>query len=339
MSNLIDRYVYDVTRRLPEKERSEVDKELRANVYDMLPEEAGEEEIKRVLYQLGSPARLAEQYRQDPRYLISPAVYGDYVRTLKWVLPLVGCIMLGLGVILGIVEAMGEGNWLRSDVIASVLSEGFSMGLSSAVQVLLWTTIGFVIADRAGAKESGGEKQWKVEELAEIPVEHKGGIPLSDCIVELALTVVFSVVAILACAGVLPVAFSLSDSNLQVLSVFSPEFLSACIPAIAVLGLFGVCEYGIKLKDRRWTPLVCCATIVSKLAGMCAVLVTVNRPDMFSQEFLAYVKGVQWSDFDLLRLFGQGGIGPVILVFSAVVVACTLAGCAWAVYKTLKARR
>lgn len=41
MNNLIERYVYDVTRRLPEKDRDEVSSELKSNIYDMLPENAG----------------------------------------------------------------------------------------------------------------------------------------------------------------------------------------------------------------------------------------------------------------------------------------------------------
>ena len=79
-NNWIERYVYDVARRLPEKDREEVKKELRANIYDMLPENAGNEQVKKVLYELGSPASLAEKYRQKPRYLISPAYYDEYVR-------------------------------------------------------------------------------------------------------------------------------------------------------------------------------------------------------------------------------------------------------------------
>ena len=93
-TNLIERYVHDVARRLPEKEREDVKDELRANIYDMLPEGASEEQIRNVLYELGSPASLAGKYRQNPRYLISPAYYDEYVNVLKWVLPLVGVIVM-----------------------------------------------------------------------------------------------------------------------------------------------------------------------------------------------------------------------------------------------------
>src|SRR5574344_277501 len=78
MKNLIDRYVFDVVRRLPEGERGDVERELRANIRDMLPEDSQEAETVRVLESLGDPRKLAEQYRANPRYLISPAMFEQY---------------------------------------------------------------------------------------------------------------------------------------------------------------------------------------------------------------------------------------------------------------------
>ena len=48
-NNLIERYVHDVARRMPDKEREDVKQELRANIYDMLPEGASEDAVKKVL--------------------------------------------------------------------------------------------------------------------------------------------------------------------------------------------------------------------------------------------------------------------------------------------------
>ena len=38
MNEMIERYINVVVKRLPEKERIEIERELRANIYDMLPE-------------------------------------------------------------------------------------------------------------------------------------------------------------------------------------------------------------------------------------------------------------------------------------------------------------
>ena len=89
---MIKRYVYDVTRRLPENQREEVGKELQANINDMLPNDPTEEDIKKVLVELGEPRILASSYRQKPRYLISPEWMDDYFQTLKIVMIVFGVI-------------------------------------------------------------------------------------------------------------------------------------------------------------------------------------------------------------------------------------------------------
>ena len=168
-NNLIERYVYDVARRLPEKDREDVKKELRANIYDMLPEGMGDEAVKKVLYELGSPASLAEKYRTRPRYLISPAYFDEYVNALKWILPLVGVLVMLIGFAVGAFDAAKSGSTSVPFVISGVISQGVSMGVSAAFQALVWTTIGFVIAEHSGEKKPKvGEHGWRVEDLPEV---------------------------------------------------------------------------------------------------------------------------------------------------------------------------
>lgn len=338
MDNLIERYVYDVTRRLPEKERDEVSKELKSNIYDMLPESADENEIKTVIYRLGAPASLADKYRR-PRYLISPAVYDDYMRVLRWVLPLVGGVVLAIGMIWGAINAIKDGMVDLSYLIRSIMSNGISFGVSAAFQALVWVTAGFAIAERTGAKANKNrERNWKIEDLPEVLPNDKRKIPLSDSIAELALTVVFSALAILLCSGMLPVAFIIMDGNTQIRTLFGSGFLASCVPAIAVMALLGVCECIAKIKERRWTPLVCGAVMARNIANICIIVYLINRPDLFSTEFINFMQGIDAGKFDLLRFMGTGGTNPVIILISVVVVVCSLAECGHAVYRTLKDR-
>ena len=86
MKNMIERYVYDVIRRLPEDNREEVKKELYLNIDDMLGSNRSEEHIEQILLELGEPRLLALKYQTKERYLISPAYYDDYIRVLKVVI-------------------------------------------------------------------------------------------------------------------------------------------------------------------------------------------------------------------------------------------------------------
>ncbi|MEZ4627767.1 MAG: hypothetical protein R2912_06685 [Eubacteriales bacterium] len=52
--------------------------------------------MKKVLYELGSPVSLAEKYRTHPRYR-SPACFGRQHAALKWILPLVGVLVMLIG--------------------------------------------------------------------------------------------------------------------------------------------------------------------------------------------------------------------------------------------------
>ncbi len=336
MKNLIERYVYDVSRRLPEKDKYEVSDELRANIYDMLPPDAADDDITSVLTELGSPASLAEKYRQNPRYLISPAYYDEYVRALKWVLPLVGAIVMIIGMILGAVQAMGGEPVSAADIISSVLSKGISMGLNAALQALFWITIGFVIAERTGAyPASTGE--WSVNDLPEILPDDKRRIPLSDSIVELVLTVIFAALAVLLCLGKLPIAFIIQDGETQIRSLFSPGFLSACAPAIVAMALLDIGELVVKIKQRRWTPAVCAAAIISAVVNMAVMLYLVNRPNIFSAEFVEFIASLDLAGFDLLSIMQTQAASPSIIV-SVVIIAIFLLECGTALYKTFSKR-
>src|SRR5215510_3924212 len=94
--SLIDRYVAEVGRHLPEKNRDDIEAEIRSTVEDMIDErsesstQAGkpvnEEVIAALLEELGDPKLLAYKYTPARNSLIGPDWYGVYVETLKRVL-------------------------------------------------------------------------------------------------------------------------------------------------------------------------------------------------------------------------------------------------------------
>lgn len=136
---------------------------------------------------------------------------------MKWVLPFVGIIALVIGMILGAIDAIENEMVDTSYLISKLFSSGISLGASAVLQALLWTTVGFAIAERTGgnAKESN-EREWKVDDLPELKPDNKDRIPLSDSVTELVITVVFSVIAIIVCTGKLPFIFMLQSGDIQV---------------------------------------------------------------------------------------------------------------------------
>src|SRR3954454_11494729 len=92
--NLIEVYIQQVTRRLPEKSREDIGLELRSTIEDMLPDDYTEDEVKSVLEQLGNPALLASGYRDQPMHLIGPRYFDIYSTLLEMILPIAGVISL-----------------------------------------------------------------------------------------------------------------------------------------------------------------------------------------------------------------------------------------------------
>lgn len=89
-SPLIDRYIYDVVRRLPKDQRKDIELELRALIDDMLGGAAEESEVAGVLQNLGKPADLARRYRESEPCVVGPENYETYRLVLKIVLICVG---------------------------------------------------------------------------------------------------------------------------------------------------------------------------------------------------------------------------------------------------------
>lgn len=326
-NNLIERYVYDVARRLPEKDREDVKKELRANIYDMLPEGASEDAVKKVLYELGSPASLAEKYRTRPRYLISPAYFDEYLNALKWILPLVGVLVMLIGFAVGAFDAAKSASTYVPFVISGILSKGVSMGVSAAFQALVWTTIGFVIAEHSGEKKKTGEHGWRIEELPEVQ-NAKASIPLSEGIAELVLSVVFSILGILFCTGRMPFAMMFAQGDMVFYNIFSQSFLDMLVPFILVSLLFSVVQSIAKIKDRRWSIFVCVATVVKSLVDMSFSLYLINQPNILNKAFYDFLAeaGVMQA------LPNISGRNVFVILFSVIIIFGTISE----VIKTIK---
>src|SRR5699024_5117496 len=102
--DLVDRYIYAVTQKVPQAQRKDIADELRGLIEDMLDERAEEStakenNIEEVLLELGSPRELADKYRGTKKYLIGPALFDTYVSTLKIVLVVVS-VGIGIGFII-----------------------------------------------------------------------------------------------------------------------------------------------------------------------------------------------------------------------------------------------
>jgi hypothetical protein len=164
-TTLTDRYVDATLRRLPRRQRPDVERELRASIADAVDDrvqasgDAGDVEAA-VLTELGDPARLAAAYADRPLQLIGPALYLDYTRLLTTLLATVVPAVAATVAILGIFAG-----GTASAVIGDTLSATFMTG----IQVAFWTTVVFVVIERSPGRGAAPAQPWTPAALPEPP--------------------------------------------------------------------------------------------------------------------------------------------------------------------------
>ena len=344
MKHMIDRYVYDVVRRLPDKDGEEVTRELRANIADMISDDANDEEIKMTLERLGDPALLAEQYRTNARYLIAPRVYNDYIRALKWILPMVGGILLLVGSITGAMNAAGEIGLNGRDFFVTVIARALATGIASAVDgmvwALVWTTFGFTISDRARNRKGKDKRAWTISQLRDDLPQESASISLSDSITELVVILVCAVIGVLTCLGIIPVIISLQDGNHQVLAMFSDSFVYDCIPVIIIVALLNAGECIVKIVRRRWSVMVCGTVVFCNAVGVALMIYLITRPNVFNPEFITFMRDRNFWPINALQFGGIPlGKNAVLIAIGAIVAAFSLHECVMAIYQTIRERQ
>src|SRR5262249_9349154 len=102
--NLIDKYIAEVGRHLPRKNRADIGAEIRSTLEDMLDErtqgkvQADEAAVMEVLKDYGAPREVAATY-QTHQYLIGPRLFSIFEMVLRIVFSvLIVVSLVGLGV-------------------------------------------------------------------------------------------------------------------------------------------------------------------------------------------------------------------------------------------------
>lgn len=248
---IVDRYVYAVTQRVPQQQRTDIEKELRGLIEDMLDDkqvegETAEGSIEAVLLELGSPIELAAKYRGYKKYIIGPELYESYLIVVRIVLI---SIAIGLTVVLGIEIAVDP------IAVQNPIKDYFGTLISACMEGFAWVTIAFILIEHRGnnvAQKSiaGIKKEWKPSDLAPIPNEKsriRRGRPIASIIFTMLFVMVFTFST--EYIGII----RLHGETTTVSSFLNPDVFRSYLPFIWVLALFIIIKEGIKLVTGRWT--------------------------------------------------------------------------------------
>lgn len=191
MTTLTDRYVDATLRRLPARQRPDIEKELRASIADAIDDRrsAGDDEAQAetaVLTGLGDPARLAAGYADRPLQLIGPAVFLDYLRVLTALLATVVPI---------VVVAIGAVGVMRHRGLFDLIGGAIGAGITAGVHIAVWTTVFFALLDRVPDRRWTPARPWT---LAALPQRPSRRLRFSELIIETVAFVVFTTLILLS---------------------------------------------------------------------------------------------------------------------------------------------
>lgn len=281
MKNMIDRYLYDVSRRLPENIRVDVERELRSNIEDMLSENPSEAEIERVLLELGNPAKLAVQYNPKPRYLISPEIFDDYLMVLKIVAIVFGSLLAALAIFKIIFGDIGSAGAVET--ITSVITSFISGAWTGIIQAFFWVTIIFFIVEYFGGKK--GMPGWTPKNLPEIPKNSKVVISRSDSIATAIFSVLFSTLFLV---GTLrhPQFIAWYEAGAPAAPLFNEQVVLQFLPMFVAMIVLTLFIATLKLIRGRWSIGIALAQSLYSILSAVIGITFISQPNVITDAFI-----------------------------------------------------
>ncbi|MGE7609084.1 HAAS signaling domain-containing protein [Peribacillus frigoritolerans] len=287
---LIELYIQEVTRRLPEKNRADIALELQSTIEDMLPEDHTEQDVKAVLLKLGDPVTLASGYRDRPMHLIGPRYYDVYISLLKMILPIAAVI--SLIALVGDNPFRDTGNTVM-EAILKIIGKGISGIISTGIHVFFWLTLSFAILERLDTSKDQSPltkdlKPWTPENLKDIPnISKKKAVPMIEVFASLLGLSVFAALYFNA-ANLLGVYEKRNGSLIFVTPTFNQDVLNSYWLLVSCVVIIGVLLAIYKLFLRRWTLKLAFFHAIYQLLYTLTFIIIISNPDLLNPEFLAY---------------------------------------------------
>lgn len=345
---LMERYIYQVIRRLPKQQRDEVGLELRELITDMAEDGTPMEEI---LTRLGDPAEFAGKYRDGVHHLIGPEYYDAYLWFLKVVLICSVIPIIAVSLANGIREGIAgmEADYVNAAVraVAYGLGDAVTNCIMSALSVFGAVTLIFAVLERQKVKiDLKQQKKWSVDDFVGnkegwtpqrlAPVPHKKAvISRGDSIIGIVFIVIFGILLIFA-PGIFAAVFT-EDGSSVVIPVFNLARWNIVLPALIVWLLVGLTDEILRLVMGCYCKIVMYSNIICGVVQIVLGIMILKLFPFWNPEFGTKLK-IQLGDLsndkvELLFGISTHYISDIILIG---IVVITLAEMAVTIYKTLR---
>lgn len=290
--NLIDIYVEEVAKRLPEKNREDIILELRSTIEDMLPDDYNEDDEKRVLEKLGSPVALANGYLDRPMHLIGPRYFDVYMTLLKMILPIAVVIALISMVAENFISYSGDQAVLN--VILKLIGQGIGRTFEVGFQVFFWLTVVFAVIERTDKEKdpqplTTSLKKWTPDDLKNIAyIPKKKAISKFEVFGGLMWTAIWATLYFYA--NHLVGVYNGTENGLKFVSpTFNQDVLLQYWPIVVIMIVFEIGISLYKLVQGKWTQRLAIGNAILQVAGTIVFIVIVVNPHLFNTGFITYL--------------------------------------------------
>lgn len=320
---LIDRYIGEVTRRLPAKEREDIGSELRSTMEDLLPPGYSEKDERELLMKFGDPALLAGKYRSQPMYLIGPRFFDIYITLLKIIIPVVVTVVLVVLIITTIFSNAGEASVVS--IIAGLVGDAFTAAFDATLHVLFWVTLVFVSIEwvdrtnRAAGKPplQLPEKGWTPDDLknSEEMMPKKRTIPRSEPAVDLIWTAIWA--SVYVNADKLVGIYETGSNGLELVTpAFNQSVLMSFWPLVLLVIILQVAMDLWKWTRRQWDMKLAAFNLAVQTLSVLAFFLIFRNHDVFAAGFLARLENF-FGSLDALN-WVLGGLIFTVALFSVI---------------------
>ena len=317
--NLIDKYIAEVGKQLPRKNRADIEAEIRSTLEDMLEERAlgsgpaDEATVMQVLKEYGAPGEVASKYKAR-QYLIGPHLFPVFEKVVRIVL----AIVVGAS-LLGLVTSLAQSGLTGPEFVSAIGKwlGGLFSGLIAAFGNIV---IVFAIIERT---KVSGEFEKEVKEWDPKDLEREQDPDDVDKADHVA-TIIFSTLALVVFnlyPDLLSVRY-LSNGTWVTMPILTQTFF-AFLPWINLMAVLQIIFSSFMLGQKYWQPLTRILDIVLHLAGMALAVIILRTPGItdITPETLASM-GILDGAEELAKLYNllPDFLILIIVIATAIVV-------------------
>ncbi len=317
MKTLIEDYIYNVTKRLPEKMRTDIEEELYVTILDMIDGNLEDEnQVKSVLTELGSPKVLALKYKDKPESLISSLYYETYLLYLKFSLAVGGILGFLIGSLIYILyseKAIYE-KILKSLCMGTIL---MFIGFILAFTVV---TCVFAVVDRIELTKT----QWQLDKMTHKPSHDKLHISKEKSLRRVSISLVLGIIGtILISVGKL----GIKDSSGIFYPVFNKQLTPVFITLFILCLIAGLMTSYAKIKTGTWNLTTTILSTVYMVMMTICTIAFLAQPNLIPEGFIITLAHKFSFDETLFQNIFSGFIISSSIVLA--LIAALLIGKRW----------